>query len=368
MTIPFVDLASQYRSIKEEIMPAVSAVLESTQFCLGRFVADFERDFAAYCGASFCVGVNSGTSALHLALLALGVGPGDEVLTTPHTFIATTAAVAYTGATPVFADVDSRTGLLDPDRLERAITPRTKAILPVHLYGQPVDMDGILRVADRHGIPVVEDAAQAHGAEDQGRRCGSMGRMACFSFYPGKNLGAYGEGGAVVTSDPELDKRLRVLRDWGQERKYHHDLLGYNYRMEGMQGAILGVKLRHLEAWTEARRSRAALYDRLLDGVIERPGLRAGVRHVYHIYAVLHPRRDALQKHLSERGIQTGIHYPIPVHLQKAFAALGHGPGSFPNAEKAASETLSLPMFPELTDEQVHEVCGAVREFQAGKA
>ena len=361
--IPFVDLKAQYRSIKPEIDQAVMRVLDSAQFILGDEVAAFEREFAEYCGAREALAVNTGTSALHLALLAYGVGPGDEVMTVPFTFVATVSAIVYTGARPVFVDIDPRFFTMDPAGVEAAITPRTKAIMPVHLYGQPADMDPILDIARRRGLIVIEDAAQAHGAEYKGRRCGSMGQVAGFSFYPGKNLGAYGEGGAVVTSDPQVAQRIRALRDWGQERRYHHTLKGYNYRMDGIQGAILRVKLRHLEAWTEARRRHAAQYTRLLaGGPLEPPAVRPDVRHVYHVYAVRTRDRERHQRLLQEQGIQTGIHYPIPVHLQPAHADLGHQAGDFPHAEAAAREVLSLPMFPELTTEQVAAVASAVRE------
>jgi dTDP-4-amino-4,6-dideoxygalactose transaminase len=352
--IPLVDLKAQYRAIKPEIQQAVERVLESSRFVLGPEVTAFEHEFAAYCSVRHAIGVNSGTSALHLALLAAGVGPGDEVITVPFTFVATAAAIVYTGASPVFVDVDPVFYAMDPAQVERAITPRTKAILPVHLYGQPADMDAILDIASRHGLTVIEDAAQAHGAEYKGRRVGGVGLIGCFSFYPGKNLGAYGEGGAITTNDPAIARRLSMLRDWGAEQKYHHELLGYNYRLEEIQAAILRVKLRRLEAWTEARRERAALYDDLLtDSPVATPSQRPDARHVYHIYAVRTLRRDLVQGALEQAGVHTGIHYPVPVHLQPPFAAYGDGPGSFPNAEQAAREVLSLPMFAELTAEQV---------------
>jgi dTDP-4-amino-4,6-dideoxygalactose transaminase len=361
--IPFNDLKAQYRTIRAEIEAAVAGVLETGQYVLGAEVAAFEREFAAYSGGRHSVAVNSGTSALHLALLAAGVGPGDEVVTTPFTFVATVAAIDYTGARAVFVDIDPQTFTIDPDRVEAAVTPRTKAIMPVHLYGQPADMDPILDVARRHGLVVIEDAAQAHGAEYKGRRVGSLGHLAGFSFYPGKNLGAYGEGGAVVTNDLGHDRTLRMLRDWGSERKYHHELKGFNYRMEALQGAILRVKLRHLEAWTESRRSLAARYDALLSGgPVAPPYVRPDVRHVYHVYAVRTGDRAGLQPRLHDLGVQTGIHYPIPVHLQPAFADLGYRRGDFPQAERAADEVLSLPMFPELTGEQVDAVAARLRE------
>lgn len=364
MTIPLVDLKAQYRAIKPEIDDAVHRVLESAQFILGDEVAAFEREFAAYCRVGEAVGLNSGTSALHLALLAAGVGPGDEVVTVPFTFVATVSAIVYTGATPVFVDIHPDHYTMDPGQLERVITPRTKAVVPVHLYGQPADMDPILDIARRHGLAVIEDAAQAHGAEYKGRRCGSFGDMACFSFYPGKNLGAYGEGGAVVTDDPGLARQLRLLRSWGEERRYEHSIKAFNYRMDGLQGAILRVKLRHLEDWTERRRSRAAAYRRALAPLpIRLPVERPDVRHVYHVFAVRVASRDAWRHQLGDLGIQTGVHYPIPVHLQPAHRDLGYAEGSFPVAEAIASEVLSLPIYPELTDDQVETIAGA---FSAG--
>ena len=359
--IPMVDLKAQYRAIRHEIEPAVQRVLESTQYILGEEVAAFEREFAGYSASGETVAMNSGTSALHLALLAAGIGPGDDVITVPFTFVATVAAITYTGATPVLVDVDPVYLTMDPDAIERRITPRTKAIIPVHLYGQPADMDPILELAKRRGLVVIEDAAQAHGSEYNGRRCGSMGDIAAFSFYPGKNLGAYGEGGAATTSNAEYAHKMRMLRDWGAERKYEHRLKGYNYRMDGIQGAILRVKLRHLEAWTEARRSRAALYDELLgDAQLGTPVVRPGCRHVYHVYTLRTPGRDMLAERLRAEGIQTGIHYPVPVHLQPAHADLGYRAGDFPNAERAAGEVLSLPLYPELTDDQVRTIARAV--------
>ena len=359
--IPYADLRRQYRAIKPEIDEAVLRVLDSTQFILGEEVAAFEREFAAYCGTADAIGVNSGTSALHLALLAADVGPGDEVITVPFTFVATAAAIVYTGATPVFVDIDPEMLTMAPAAIERVITPRTKAIMPVHLYGHAADMDPILDIARRRGLVVIEDAAQAHGAAYKGRPCGSLGAMAAFSFYPGKNLGAYGEGGAVVTSDPALAKKIRVMRSWGEERRYEHSVKGFNYRMDGIQGAILRVKLRHLEAWTDARRARAAEYARAFAGSgIATPVERPDCRHVYHVYAVRLSQRDSTRAALQAAGIQTGVHYPIPIHLQPAHADLGYGRGDFPVSEQAASQVLSLPMFPEMTVEQVEQVAAAV--------
>ncbi|MFB2773265.1 DegT/DnrJ/EryC1/StrS family aminotransferase [Pelatocladus sp. BLCC-F211] len=361
--IPFVDLKAQYLSIKEEIDTAVLKLLESTQFILGSEVAAFEQEFADYCNADYGIALNTGTSALHLALLAAGIGPGDEVITTPFTFVATVAAIVYTGATPVFVDIDPVSYTIDVTKIEQAITEKTKAILPVHLYGQPADMNPIMEIARRHGLTVIEDAAQAHRAEYKGQRIGSIGDIGCFSFYPGKNLGAYGEGGAVVTNNPEYARTIKMLRDWGQEQRYHHVLKGYNYRMDGIQGAILRVKLRYLDAWTEARRKHAALYDQLLaNSSITTPRVMPYSYHVYHVYAVRTHQRDALQQKLKEREIQTGIHYPIPVHLQQAYADLGYKVGDFPCAELVANEVLSLPMCAELSSEQIEFVSAAVRE------
>jgi dTDP-4-amino-4,6-dideoxygalactose transaminase len=364
--IPFVDLKAQYAAIKHEIEPAIRGVLETTQFILGSEVAAFEEEFAAYCQTAHAIGVNTGTSALHLSLLAAGVGPGDEVITVPFTFVATVAAIVYTGAKPVFVDIDPDTFTMDVTAIESAIGSRTKAILPVHLYGQPADMDPILAIARKRGLVVIEDACQAHGAEYRGRRTGSLGDLGCFSFYPGKNLGAYGEGGMVTTHDAEYARKIRMLRDWGAERKYEHVLKGYNYRLEGIQAAVLRVKLRHLETWTEARRSAGALYDRLLaPSAVSTPRAAAYARHVHHIYAIRTRERAQWQEALHAQGIQTGIHYPIPIHLLPAYADLGYEAGQFPHSEQAAREVLSLPIYPELTREQCATVCQAVNELAA---
>jgi dTDP-4-amino-4,6-dideoxygalactose transaminase len=365
--IPFVDLKAQYASIKSEVNAAIQGVLDSCQFTLGSEVAAFEQEFAAYCQSGHGIGVNTGTSALHLSLLAANVGRGDEVITVPFTFMATVSAIDYAGARPVFVDIDPRTYTIDVAAIEGAITERTKAIVPVHLYGQPADMDPILEIARRHKLVVIEDACQAHGAEYKGRRAGSIGDLGCFSFYPGKNLGAYGEGGLVTTDRAEYAHKIRMLRDWGAEKKYQHVLKGYNYRLEGIQGAVLRVKLRHLEAWTEARRAAAARYDRLLAGAgVSTPKAMPYARHVYHIYAIRTRQREAWQEALLAQGIQTGIHYPTPVHLLPAFADLGYRAGQFPHSEQAANEVLSLPMFPELTEAQGAEVARAVRELASG--
>jgi dTDP-4-amino-4,6-dideoxygalactose transaminase len=337
-------------------------VADSTRYALGPRVAEFEDRFAEYTGTEHCVAVSSGTAALHLALIAAGVGPGDEVITVPMTFIATTWAVSYVGATPVFVDVDPVTFTMDANEVESRITPKTKAILPVHLYGQPADLAPLLDIGARHGIPVIEDAAQAHGADYRGRPVGSWGLLGCFSFYPGKNLGAAGEGGAVVTDDEAIADRLRALRDHAQSERYHHEELGFNYRMDAIQGAVLGVKLSHLDSWIAARRAHAASYRELLAGMALQIPTEAGDRrHVWHLYVVLHPERDRIQAELQAAGIATGLHYPIPVHLQRAYAYLGHRAGDFPVAERVGSECLSLPMYPELTDHQQEVVASALR-------
>ena len=362
--VPFLDLKAQFRAIGPELQAAVSRVLESGSYVLGQSVEAFEQEFAAYCGTRHAVAVNSGTSALHLALLAAGIGAEDEVVTVPMTFVATVAAILYAGATPRFVDVEPDTWTMDAAALEGAITPRTKAIIPVHLHGRMAEMDRILEVARARGLIVIEDAAQAHGAEYGGRRAGSLGDLGCFSFYPGKNLGACGEGGAVVTDSADMAQKMRILRDWGQAERYHHVLRGFNYRMDSIQGAVLAVKLRHLEDWTEARRRVALHYDALLAGTaVGRPAAAEGREHVWHVYAVRTRERDRVRQRLGECGIATGIHYPIPVHMQPAYADLGYGPGSFPISESFAAETLSLPLFPELTRGQIELVCGTLGEI-----
>jgi len=362
--IPFLDLKAQYRTIKSDIDAAVHKILDSGQYVLGEEVELFEREFAAFHAADHGVAVNTGTSALHLALLAAGVGDGDEVITVPFTFVATVAAIRYTGARPVFVDIDPVSFTMDVTQIESKITPRTRAIVPVHLYGHPADMDPILEIAARHGLTVIEDACQAHGAIYKNRPVGALGHAGCFSFYPGKNLGAYGEGGMVTTNDAGMQKTMRMLRDWGQEKKYYHVLKGFNYRMEGFQGAILRVKLRHLAAWSEARRERATAYDRLLAGneLVQAPAAPANGKHVYHIYAVRTDDRAGLMRTLQANGIGTGIHYPIPVHLQEAHADLGYKKGDFPESERAADQVLSLPMFPELAITDVEVVAAAITQ------
>jgi dTDP-4-amino-4,6-dideoxygalactose transaminase len=361
--IPFVDLRKQYLEIKRDVDAAIARVFDSGQFVLGEEVEAFEREFAELSGAADGIAVNSGTSALQLALMAAGVRQGDEVITVPFTFVATAAAVGYIGAKPVFVDIDPVTFTMDPSKIEAAITPRTRAIVPVHLYGQPADMDPILEIAARYDLVVIEDACQAHAAAYKGRPVGSLGHAAAFSFYPGKNLGAYGEGGMVVTSRPEITREVRMLRDWGSERKYHHVLKGYNFRMDGIQGAILRAKLRHLARWTQLRREHARTYGQLLaDSGLGLPVEADYARHVYHVYAVRTSDRASLQRLLQAHGVSTGIHYPVPVHLQPAWADLGYKAGDFPESERAAAEVLSLPMFPELTHTQIEIVAAAVRQ------
>jgi dTDP-4-amino-4,6-dideoxygalactose transaminase len=367
MSVKFLDLQAQYQSIKHEIDAAVLGVLASGQYVLGPEVEAFEKQFAAAHATAEGVALNSGTSALHLALLAAGIGRGDEVITVPMTFTATGAAIAYTGATPVFVDIDPETFTMDPAQVEAKITSRTRAILPVHLYGQAADLEHLAAIADKHGLVLIEDAAQAHLAKLNGRSVGGFGQIAAFSFYPGKNLGAYGEGGLATTNNPELARKMRLLRDWGQERKYHHKMIAYNYRMDNIQGAILGIKLRHLEAWTEARRRIAALYQERLSNIgMRSAGEAAGRRHVYHVFSIFHPERDALQAFLAERGIQSGKHYPVPLHLQEAFAHLGHGIGDFPVSERVGEQQLSLPIYPEMSDADVEAVCDSIAEWIGG--
>ena len=355
MDVPFLDLKAQYDIIKDKIHTAINEVMEATAFAGGPFVAQFEQAFAQFCGCKHAVGVGSGTDALWLSLLSLGIGPGDEVITVPNTFIATAEAITYCGARPVFADVEEGTFNLNPALLEAAITPRTKAIIPVHLFGQPADMDPIMAIARAYRLYVIEDACQAHGAEYKGRKAGSLGDAGCFSFYPGKNLGAYGEAGAVVTNDDAIAEKIRMFRDHGQVKKYYHNTIGWNARMDGIQAAVLNVKLKYLADWNEARRAHAREYTRLLSPVegVTAPCEADFARHVYHVYAIRIKQRDRLLAHLTERGIACGIHYPVPIHLQEAYRFLGLARGSFPVAEKCAEEFLSLPMFPELTSGQI---------------
>jgi len=363
--IPFVDLKAQYASIKAEILPAIEAVLDSNAYVLGKAVSDFEQTFAQRHRTGHCIGVSSGTDGNHMALWALGVGPGDEVILPANTFIATAWGATLCGATPVLVDCDPVSYNIDPSAVAARITPKTKAIVAVHLYGQPADMDPLLEIGRKHGIPVVEDCAQAHLAEYKGVPVGGIGTVASWSFYPGKNLGAYGEGGAVTTNDPEIARKLRMVRDHGSEKKYQHEILGHNYRMEGIQGAVLGVKMKYIEQWTEARRRNATSYGELLQGLPEfvTPAESETAKHVYHLYVVRTSHRDKLQRHLQDRGISTGLHYPVPLHLQPALRHLGHRKGDFPVTESIADQLLSLPMYPELTRNQIEYITESVREF-----
>lgn len=351
-----------------EINLAIQEVIESSAFAGGQFVTNFEQDFAAYCDAPYAIGVGSGTDALWLSLLACGIGSGDEVITVPSTFMATAEAITHCGARPVFVDVDERTYTMNPEALNDVLTAETKAIIPVHLFGQPADMDPILEFGRKHRLYVIEDACQAHGATYKGKRVGTFGDTACFSFYPGKNLGAFGEAGAIVTGNAELSERIKILRDHGQVRKYFHSLVGWNCRMDGIQAAVLQIKLRQLEEANQRRRDRAAQYDAGLRefGEIIAPTQASYARHVYHIYAIRVGNRDETIKCLADQGIATGIHYPVPVHLQEAYHPLGYTPGAFPIAERCAAEFVSLPMYPELTHSQVEQVIEGVKEAVAG--
>jgi len=365
MKVPFLDLKAQYNSIRDEIATALQQVLDNTAFAGGPFVKKFEEEFASFCTCEFAIGVGSGTTALWMALSSLGIGQGDEVITTPNTFIATAEAISFCSAKPVFVDIDECTYNMNPDLLESVITPKTKAIIPVHLYGQMADMDSIMQIARAHQLFVIEDACQAHGAEYKGRRAGSIGDVGCFSFYPGKNLGAYGEAGAIVTNNAELAEKMRMFRDHGQARKYYHSMIGWNARMDGFQGAVLSVKLKHLPSWNDARRKNAQLYDELLanvDSVIT-PTEADYAKHVYHIYAMCTKNRDSVISALAEKDIFCGIHYPVPIHLQEAYKFLGYRTGSFPVAEKCADELVSLPMFPELGREHIEAVVEEINRF-----
>ena len=373
--IPFFLTKPQYLTIKDELDAAVQRVLDTSFFVLGQELTAFEAAWADYLGVARAVGVGSGTEAIHLALRVLDIGPGDEVLTVSHTAVATTVAISSTGATPVFVDIDPHTYTMDCADLERRITPRSKAIVPVHLYGHPADMDRILPLAESHSLVVVEDAAQAHGAAYRGRRCGTLGVAGAFSFYPTKNLGAYGDGGAVVTNDVALAERLVLLRNYGWSERYYSAIKGYNSRLDELQAAVLGAKLPYLDRWNARRRRLAALYTAALAGdtlgvtgasTIQVPTEAAWATHAYHLYVVRLPERDRVQARLRERGIVTQVHYPVPVHLQEAYRDLGYTPGSLPHTEQAAAEILSLPLYPELTDDDVQYVAAALRETLAG--
>ncbi len=365
MQVPFLDLKTQYKELEKEVVPIVKTAMENAAFIGGPQVTGFESEFAEFCESSHCVGVNSGTDALRFALMAVGVQPGDEVITVSHTFIATTEAISQVGAKPVFVDITADTCNMDPARIESAITANTKAIVPVHIYGQPVDMDPIMEIAQKHGIVVIEDACQSHGALYKERKAGSIGAVGCFSFYPGKNLGAYGEGGAAVTNDETIAQKMSMIRDHGQSKKYYHEIEGYNGRLDAIQAGILRVKLKRLAGWNQARRENAKYYDALFADV---PGVTVVkeaefAKSVYHLYVILLDDRDGLQKFLDSKGVATGLHYPLPLHLQQAYAHLGHSKEDFPVTEDIASRLLSLPMFPELKKEQIEYVVQCIREY-----
>jgi dTDP-4-amino-4,6-dideoxygalactose transaminase len=365
MHVPFLDLKVQYRQIEPEVLPMMTQAMQNGAFIGGPQVTGFEEEFAAFCDSRHCIGVGSGTDALRFALMAAGVGPGHEVITVPNTFIATTEAISQAGARPVFVDVDPRTCNMDPAAIKDAVTPRTKAIVPVHLYGQPADMDPILDISARRGLAVIEDACQAHGARYRGQKAGSMGLAGCFSFYPGKNLGAFGEGGAVVTQDEALAAAMRMIRDHGQSQKYYHQIEGYNGRLDAIQAGVLRIKLKRLSAWNESRRRNAALYNRLLADIpgVTLPTEADFAQSVYHLYVIHTERRDELQRFLADRGIATGLHYPQPLHLQAAYSHFGHQKGDFPISESSAARLLSLPMYPELTREQIDYVVDTIKAF-----
>jgi dTDP-4-amino-4,6-dideoxygalactose transaminase len=362
--IQFVDLKKQYAPLKEEILSGISQVLDGMHLFLGENVQALEKDFSAFSGAKHGIGVSDGTTALHVILRAMGIGQGDEVITPTHTFIATAEAIVLAGATPVFVDIDPQTFLMDIAEIENKITPRTKAILPVHLYGQMVDMPAFRQIADKHGLKLIEDACQAHGAAFAGYRAGSLGDAAAFSFYFSKNLGGYGEGGFIMTNDDELAHRIRMIRDHGSDKRYYHDLIGWNARLDEVQAVVLRAKLKHLADWNAARRSHAALYNELLkDTPVTTPVACPDAEPIYHLYVIRAPERDALQAHLKNKGVFTGIHYPVPIHMQNSMAYLGYKEGDFPRTERAVKEILSLPMFAELTDEQIGYVAESVKKF-----
>lgn len=374
--IPFVDLSKQYLTIKEEIIPAISKVLNKGWFILGKEVASFEVEFARYCQSKYAVGVGSGTEALHLSLLACGVKPGDEVITVPNTAVPTVSAICFANARPVFVDINPKTYTMNPDSLKECLrkrfgnrnsrlTKKPKAVIPVHLYGHPADMDAILEAARKYNLKVIEDACQAHGAEYKGKMVGSIGDAGCFSFYPTKNLGAYGDGGMVVTSDQEVAEKLRMLRNYGEKEKNHNVIRGFNSRLDEIQAAILRIKLTHLDRWNEVRRRYANLYNSLLKGsFVTTPVEKYFAKHVFHLYVIRAQARDKLQGWLKNKGVFTSIHYPVPIHFQQAYRDLGYAEGDFPVAEKYAKEILSLPIFPELTEDQIEFISRAIREFQ----
>lgn len=366
--VPLVDLTAQYRTIAADVEQAAAKVLREADFILGREVKCFEQEFAEFCESRYAVGVDSGTSAIELALRACEIGAGHEVITAANSFIATSLAISHSGATPVLIDVDPRTYTIDVAAIEQAITPRTKAVIPVHLYGHPAYMDRIQEIAEQHRLIVIEDACQAHGARYRGRRVGAWSHASAFSFYPGKNLGAYGDGGIVVTNDQRIAQRVEMLRNYGQQEKYHHLFRGYNRRLDTLQAAVLRVKLRYLERWNEARRRNAALYHKLLEGSeVGLPSEAADARSVWHLYVIRVGHRDALREHLANRGISTGVHYPIPIHLQPAYQDLGHKAGDFPISESCARSILSLPMYAELTRRQIELVAQGIHEFMSAR-
>lgn len=363
MPIPFLDLQAQYQSIKPEVDAAMQKVLDSSQYVLGPAVEQFERDFAAYCEVDHCVGLNSGTAALALLMQAYGIGHGDEVITVANSFFASASAISQIGATPILVDCREEDGLMNPDLIEAVITDRTKAIMPVHLFGQCADMDALNAIAKKHELLVIEDACQAHGATYNGKKAGNLGDAAAFSFYPGKNLGAFGDAGAAVTNDAAIAEKVRMLREHGMRQKYKHEAIGWTERMDGLQGAVLGVKLKHLDAWNAKRAEHVAHYRKELDGVVRFFDQNATGQSANHLCVIRHPQRDALQKYLMDKGIHTIIHYPTPIHLQPAYANMGWSEGSFPVAEILAKEILSLPLYPEMTEEQTTTVCTAIKQF-----
>ena len=366
MKVPFIDLNAQYQSLKQEAQEAVLSVMDRGDFVLGGKVAEFEEAFAQYCGATYAIGVDNGYSALKILVQAYGIGPGDEIITAANTFVSTVFAISEAGATPVLVEMDPATYNIDPLKIEAAITASTKAIMPVHLYGQPANMDMIMSIADRHGLIVIEDASQAHGARINGQRVGAIGHAAGFSLYPGKNLGGYGDAGIITTNDSGIDARCRMLRNLGMEVKYHHDLKGFNHRLDTLQAAVLCVKLPHLDEWSEKRRRAAAKYTRLLsDTDVITPSIQPSAESVFHLYVIQVANRDRLQAWLADAGIATGIHYPIPVHLLKAYSELPYDAGSFPETERSADRLLSLPMYPEITDEMIEYTVGKIKEFQS---
>ena len=363
MHIPLVDLKRQYLSIKKEIDEAIQKVIDNSAFIMGENVQEFENEFAKFCGVKYGVGTSSGTTALHLALVACGVKQGDEVITVPYTFIATTEAISHSGGKVVFVDIEDRSYNMDSEKIEQAITEKTRAIIPVHLFGHPADMDKIMKIAKKHNLIVIEDACQAHGAEYKGKKVGSLGDIACFSFYPGKNLGAYGDAGMAVSDNQELEEKMRLLRNHGYQKKYYHEIEGYNYRLDAIQAAILRVKLRHLEEWTEKRRKNAKLYDELLKGSgVKTPLEMEYAKHVYHLYVIGTEEREGLYVRLKKNEISTAIHYPLPLHLQQAYSYLGYKKGDFPVSEACTERLLSLPMFPELTEDEIKKIVEIIKK------